>query len=267
VAGGRPPGGGPAPVQATLVRSTAPLLAALVLLPVVLYVASWAGWFLTDIGYDRTWAADHPASGLAQVVPDGLRSLWQYHREILSFHSGLADRHPYQSHPAGWLLLARPVSYYYPADVTTGDYGCAVASCSREVLAIGTPAIWWAAVLALVAVLWLWVSRGDWRAAATLAMVAAAIVPWIRDDLNGRTMFLFYALPAVPFLCLALALTAGWALGGRDASPARRSVAAVGVGVYVALVVVNFAYFYPVLAAQTLPFEAWQDRMWFSSWI
>jgi dolichyl-phosphate-mannose-protein mannosyltransferase len=256
-----------APVQATLVRSTAPLLAALVLLPVVLYVASWAGWFLTDAGYDRTWAEENPASGLASLVPDGLRSLWQYHREILSFHSGLSDRHPYQSHPAGWLLLARPVSYYYPADVTAGDYGCTVASCSREVLAIGTPLLWWGAVVALVALLWLWVSRRDWRAAATLAMVAAAIAPWVREDLNGRTMFLFYALPAVPFLCLALALAAGWALGGRDASPARRSVAAVGVGVFVALVVVNFAYFYPVLAAQTLPFEAWQDRMWFSSWI
>jgi dolichyl-phosphate-mannose--protein O-mannosyl transferase len=200
-------------------------------------------------------------------VPDGLRSLWQYHREILSFHNGLSDRHPYQSHPAGWLLLARPVSYYYPADVTAGDYGCTVASCSREVLAIGTPAIWWGAVIALLAVLWLWVSRRDWRAAATLAMVATAIVPWIRDDLNGRTMFLFYALPAVPFLCLALALAAGWALGGRDASPRRRALASVGIGTFVALVIVNFAYFYPVLAAQTLPYEAWQDRMWFSSWI
>ncbi len=29
----------------------------------------------------------------------------------------------------------------------------------------------------------------------------------------------------------------------------------------------SFAWLYPVLAAQTLPYEAWRDRMWFSSWI
>ena len=47
----------------------------------------------------------------------------------------------------------------------------------------------------------------------------------------------------------------------------RRTAAAMGVGAYVAIVVVNFAYLYPVLAAQTLPYDAWRDRMWFTSWI
>jgi dolichyl-phosphate-mannose-protein mannosyltransferase len=255
------------PVRATLARSTAPALAALVLLPAVLYLASWAGWFAGDLGYDRDWAATHPASGVATLVPDALRSWAQYHREIYGFHSGLTADHPYESHPAGWLVLARPVSYYYPAGVSFGDYGCEVEACSREVLAIGTPAIWWATIPALLALVWLWVSRRDWRAAATLAMVAAAIAPWIRDDLGGRTMFLFYALPAVPFMALALTLVAGWALGGRGASRRRRGLAAAAVGFYVALVVANFAYFYPVLAAQTIPTESWSDRMWLSSWV
>ena len=57
-------------------------------------------------------------------------------------------------------------------------------------------------------------------------MVATAIVPWVRDDLDWRTMFLFYALPAVPFLCLGLALVAGWAIGGPGASRRRRRLAA-----------------------------------------
>jgi len=256
-----------APVRATLVRSLAPLLAALVVLPVALYVLSWAGWFVSDIGYDRQWAATHPATGLAQLLPDSVRSLWQYHREIYGFHDTLTSRHPYQSHPAGWLLLARPVSYYYPQNIVPGQYGCMAAACSREVLAIGTPAIWWMSIPALLACGWLWLSRRDWRAGATVLMVAAAIVPWIRDDLKSRTMFVFYALPAVPFLCLALALTAGWLLGGRGVSARRRAAAATGIGVWVAAVVVNFVYLYPVLTAQTLPYAAWKSRMWFSSWI
>ena len=48
---------------------------------------------------------------------------------------------------------------------------------------------------------------------------------------------------------------------------AARRIAVAGVGVYTAAVVAVFAFFYPVLAAQTIPTEDWQDRMWISSWI
>ena len=257
------------PVRATVLRSAAPLLLTLVVLPAALYLVSWAGWFVSDAGYDRDWAGrpGNEPGALASVVPEALRSWWQYHREILGFHDNLSQRHNYQSHPAGWLLLARPVSYYYPADIGPGRYGCEVDLCSREVLSIGTPAIWWAGIAMLVAMLWLWVSRRDWRAAAVLVMVLAAIVPWIRDDLDGRTMFLFYALPAAPFLCLGLALVAGWAVGGPGASLARRRWAWGATAAYVGLVAANFAWLYPVLAAQTLSYADWTDRMWFSSWI
>jgi len=98
-------------------------------------------------------------------------------------------------------------------------------------------------------------------------LVAVAILPWVRDDLDGRTMFLFYALPAVPFLCLSLALAAGWAIGDGTASYRRRAVGTAAAGGWLAVVVANFAWLYPVLAAQTIPFSQWQARMWFSSWI
>ena len=256
------------PFRAVLVRSAGPLVLALIVLPVLLCVASWFGWFHSDLGYDRQWAATHPASGLGHAVPDVLRSWWQYHREIYGFHEGLASRHPYQSHPLGWLFLARPVSYYYPQAIGPGQFGCTVASCSSEVLAIGTPAIWWASIFALLACTWLWASRRDWRAGAVVLLVLTGIAPWIRDDLHQRTMFLFYALPSVPFMCLALALCAGWALGPAGVSARRRTVAATAVGTYVSVVVINFAYFYPILAAVTLPYASWYARMWFpTAWI
>jgi dolichyl-phosphate-mannose--protein O-mannosyl transferase len=85
--------------------------------------------------------------------------------------------------------------------------------------------------------------------------------------MHHRTMFLFYALPAVPFMCLGLALMAGWALGPAAASVRRRAVAATAIGVYVSVVILNFVYLYPILAAQTLSYADWHKRMWFSSWI
>ncbi len=259
--GARRTAGVRAPFRTTLRKATLPLAGTFVLLPLGLYLLSWTGWFVSDLGYDRQWSTGHT------LIPDALRSLWHYHQQILAFHEGLSSKHPYQSHPAGWLLLARPVSYYYPPGITAGAYGCSAASCAREVLAIGNPVLWWGTLPVLVALLWLWVSRRDWRASAVLVLIGAGILPWIRDDLHRRTMFDFYALPAVPFMALGAALVAGWVLGGRDASRQRRRWGALGVGAYAALAVAAFAFFYPVLAAVTIPLSQWQDRMWFPSWV
>ena len=265
--GARRTAGVHAPVRSVLRRSVPSTLGVLVVLPAALYVMSWVGWFASDLGYDRHWADDHPASGLAGLAPDSLRSWWQYHHEIFTFHDNLRSSAPLPVAPLGWFVLARPVSFYYPQNITQGKFGCEAATCSREVLALGTPALWWGFVIATALLLWMWLAHRDWRPAAALVMVAVTVFPWVRDDLDHRTMFLFYALPAVPFMCLGLALVAGWAIGGPTATPARRRAAIVGVGVYVALVVANFAYLYPVLAAQTVASDAWQHRMWFSSWI
>jgi dolichyl-phosphate-mannose-protein mannosyltransferase len=267
--GARRTAGIAAPVTATVLRSAAPLLAVLVVLPAFVYVLSWAGWFAADASHawQRDWAASNPAAGVANLVPDGLRSWWQYHRDIFGFHDNLTTSHPYQSSPWGWLVLARPISYYYPPGIERGQFECDADSCARAVTALGTPAIWWAATAALVLLLWIWATRRDWRAGAVLLLVLTAVVPWIRDDLDDRTMFLFYALPAVPFLCLGLALVAGWLAGGPSAPPRRRAAAVLGTGGYLALVVANFAYLYPLLAAQTIPYEQWLSRLWFSSWI
>jgi dolichyl-phosphate-mannose-protein mannosyltransferase len=251
-----------------LLRHGAPWVVALVVLPAAVYLLSWAGWFWTDGGYDRQWAQGRGTSlpylpdFLGALVPDALRSWWHYHYDMWHFHDTLTAKHPYQSHPLSWPFLGRPVSYYYPPGIGLGRYGCTAQSCSREVLAIGTPAIWWAMVPATLLLVARWVARRDWRAGALALMIAVPVLAWIPSDLKGRTMFIFYALPAIPFLCLGLALIAGWVLRSRH-----RLTGGIGVGVYLGLVVANFAYLYPVLAAVTLPYSDWYDRMWFRSWI
>jgi dolichyl-phosphate-mannose--protein O-mannosyl transferase len=250
------------PFRATLRRSVPALLVAFAVLPVVVYVLSWSSWFLhvDNGGFDRHWADDRGTAWF--FVPDAVRSWWHYHYEMWHFHQTLTAKHPYQSHPLSWPFLGRPVSYYYPPGIGLGRYGCTAQSCSREVLAIGTPAIWWAMVPACLALVARWVARRDWRAGALALMIAVPVLAWVPSDLKGRTMFLFYALPAIPFLCLGLALICGWALNARH-----RTGGAIGVGIYVSVVVVNFAWLYPVLAAVTLSYPDWYDRMWFRSWI
>jgi dolichyl-phosphate-mannose--protein O-mannosyl transferase len=193
-----------------------------------------------------------------------------YHWEIWHFHTQLNAKHPYQSHPFGWLLLERPVSYFYSSPAA-GILGCPTTisgNCAKEILAIGTPAIWWASIGGLIACIWFWVSKADWRAAFCVLVVAVTVFGWAYGDVfHQRTEFLFYMLPSVPFLCIALTLCIGYALGPLDASLTRRTVAVAASGAYLVIVVINFFYLYPLLAAKVLPYTTWHHRIWFPSWV
>ncbi|GLU46933.1 hypothetical protein Nans01_12840 [Nocardiopsis ansamitocini] len=235
------------------------------------YVATWSGWLLTSGGWGRDWADSH-TGGVWSRLPDWaltvvnpLRSLWEYHSQILGFHNDLSAPHDYASKPWEWLVMRTPVAFYYDGDAT----GCGASSCSSAILSIGTPAVWWLSIVACLVLLGWWVTYRDWRAGAVLLGVAAGWLPWFAYP--ERTMFVFYALPMLPFLVLALVLTLGL-LMGPDANHPRfslrtRVVGGVVYGVVMLLIIANFAYLYPVLSAQVIPYQEWADRMWFTTWI
>ncbi len=231
-----------------------------VAIPAATYTAAWSGWFATSLGYDRNWAA---LAGNHVPIWSTLDSWYQYQKSMLSFGLGLNSKAGYVSEPWSWLYLGRPVSFFY-----TAPKGCGVPSCSQEVLAIGTPAIWWASILALAFCLGWWISRRDWRAGAVLVAVGAGWLPWFWFALHDqRTEYYFYAIAFLPYLVIAITLCLGLIIGPVDAPPGRRAIGAVVTGAYLLLVLANFAYLYPVLTAQVLPYEFWRQRMWFSSWI
>ncbi len=228
--------------------------------PFLAYLASWSGWFASSLGYDRNWAA---LVGNHVPIWSTLDSWYQYQKSMLGFGLGLTTHAGYTSEPWSWLILGRPVSFFYAA-----PKGCGASSCSQEVLAIGTPAIWWASILALIFCLGWWLSRRDWRAGAVLAGVAAGWLPWFWFAWHdNRTEYYFYAVAFLPFLIIAITLCLGLIIGPESSPPGRRAVGAVVVGAYLLLVLANFAYLYPVLTAQIMPYDLWRQRMWFSSWI
>jgi dolichyl-phosphate-mannose--protein O-mannosyl transferase len=226
----------------------------------VTYVASWWGWIAGDDGWSRQWAVMNPASGPAGVMPDWVRSLWHYHWEMWNFHSNLTAQHNYASDAWGWLVLARPVSFDY-AGLERGQQGCDVERCSQAVLALGTPLLWWGACLALVACLWMWAARRDWRAGAILAGFVATWAPWFL--FLGRTAFAFYAVAIAPFVVLAVAYGVGLVLGPANAAPNRRTVGAAVAGAYVLAVIVAAAWFFPIHVDAVIPYDEWLRRMWF----
>ncbi|WP_324783225.1 dolichyl-phosphate-mannose--protein mannosyltransferase [Streptomyces sp. H51] len=249
-------------------------LAFLATVPVALvtYLVSWTGWILSPTdgsgGYFRNWAAtDGKGGNWTWLFPDWWRSLWHYEHEVYRFHVGLSSPHTYQSNPWSWIVDGRPVSYFYESP-SPGTDGCPVdagGKCAREVLALGTPLLWWAAAFAVVYVLWRWLLRRDWRAGAIACGVAAGYLPWFLYQ--ERTIFFFYAVVFVPFLCLAVAMMLGAIVGPPGSSDTRRVAGATGAGVLVLLIAWNFIYFWPLYTGTAIPIDDWRSRMWLDTWV
>ncbi|WP_405543886.1 phospholipid carrier-dependent glycosyltransferase [Streptomyces phaeochromogenes] len=236
------------------------------------YIVSWTGWFLSATngkgGYYRDWAtADGRTSSWSWLFPDWWRSLWHYETQVYDFHVGLHSPHTYQSNPWSWIVTGRPVSYFYESPLPGKD-GCptdAGEKCAREVLALGTPLLWWAAGFAVLYVLWRWLFRRDWRAGAIACGVVAGYLPWFMYQ--ERTIFFFYAVVFLPFLCLAVAMMIGAILGPPGSTERRRVIGAATAGVLVLLIAWNFIYFWPIYTGEAIPIDSWRSRMWLDTWV
>ncbi|MEW9554163.1 dolichyl-phosphate-mannose--protein mannosyltransferase [Nonomuraea sp. NPDC050783] len=253
------------PYRATLSRDLPGGLAGLGLLPAAVFLASWTGWFATSLGWGRNWE-QATSAGPFYFVFDSLRSWLGYQSQVLGYHSGLHEYHPHMSEPWSWPLLLRPVSFHYPAGLPPS--ACGASACSQAVLGVGTPALWYGAIAAVITMVGWYSATRDWRAGAVLLAVAAGWLPWfyyaVADD---RTMYLFYMLPVVPFMVLALVLAAGLVLGRASAPPARRAAGAAVAGAFALIVLVNFWWLYPVLTAETITHAEWWARMLMRSWV
>ena len=231
--------------------------------PLTVYIASWSGWFATSTGYDRDYAQAH---GVHTPVISALYSLFEYHKEAIGFGLGLSQSHPYQSQPWDWLLITRPVAFYaqcYTGPATYQACPKGQVAWEQEVLALGTPAIWWGSMLALLFCLGWWLMHRDWRAGAVLLGVLAGWGPWF--PLVTRTKFYYYALEFEPFLILAIVLCLGLILGPVTAGVLRRSIGAGLFGAYLLCVLLMFWYFYPILAGSVIPYSDWLGHMWYQA--
>lgn len=245
-----------------ILRDAAGTVAGLWPAAIVAYLATWRGWFASTVGWDRYYAQQH---GVNTPVISTLYSWAQYQREMFDYGTSLSTPNTFASHPWTWLLLTHPVRFYYAAP-RFAESGCQeVHGCVQNVLAVGTPAIWWAAIPALAVILVLWLRRRDWRLGAVLAAVAAGWLPWFAFP--SRTEYFYYAVSFEPFLILAVTLCLGLILGPRAASLRRRLSGASIVTVYLVVVALNFAFLYPVLTGRPISYSAWFARMLMSNWI
>lgn len=216
---------------------------------VAIYLASWFSWFRSSGGWNRDWNTD-------SFVPNALAGLWHYHHDMWNFHTNLTSAHNYKANPFGWPLMIRPTSFFYETADTCGS-----AKCAQEVIPLGNILIWWAGALALIALLYFAVKQLHTAAAPILVAFLAGWVPWL--IYFQRTTFTFYSVAFVPYTVMALALCLHIVTHRRrlDDSWNRPTV------VFVVLVAVLTVFFYPLLTAGSISYDAWHLRMWLPSWI
>ena len=153
------------------------------LVALVVYVATWTGWLMHSSQYveylsntqythyvsggsdcgknitfdnDKHWpTADQPVKhGLAGLV-QGLESLAYYHHDVYVFHTHFLTGAPTptpRSRAAGCCSTARSASTPRPASspASTAAPRPKGSDCLRQVLLLGTPAVWWGGVAGAV---------------------------------------------------------------------------------------------------------------------
>jgi dolichyl-phosphate-mannose--protein O-mannosyl transferase len=211
-------------------------------IPVLVYVLSYLPWM----------AQRHDPRTFLDVVR-ALQDMVQEQGRVWRYHAGLQATHPYFSKWYTWPWLYRPTWYYFHGE---GEY-------VRGIVAIGNPALWWAA---LPVSLWAAVSgalRRDPRRLFAGVGFFALYLPW---GISPRTLnYSHYLFEAIPYACLSLGMLVDRAWQGRFAW--------LGRG-YVAAVAFLFVFFYPFLAALPVPTDWYNHSLggvrpwtWFPTWV
>jgi dolichyl-phosphate-mannose--protein O-mannosyl transferase len=158
------------PPQGSVAGRVLTVLAALVAVPLGVYLLSYVQYFATG----------HTLADFREL-----------HRQMMTFNLNLKATHTYASAAYTWIVDYRPVWYFFEGKATY-----------RGVIAIGNPFLWWLATLSLVAAVVLALLRRSYALLPAAALVVVLYLPWMATT---RTSFLYYMTPVAPFMAILLA--------------------------------------------------------------
>jgi dolichyl-phosphate-mannose-protein mannosyltransferase len=164
-------------------RALALGLSCFVLVPLAVYLASYADYFAHGLTLGG-WARD------------------QWH--MASFGVSVKGDREFASQPASWIFDVTPIWFKWAGE-QKGTVG---------LLAIGNPLLWWGSLVALIALGVRAISRRDRRLGLAPLLVALLYLPWLA---TSRQAYIYYMAPVVPFMAIlvATALARTMPAGGR----------------------------------------------------
>lgn len=200
-----------------------------IVIPVTIYILSYV-LFPNVYGYENS------ISGFINQI-----------KEMYNYHAGLIEGHDFASKWYTWPLMIKPVWYY------VGYYGGTVKS---TIVGIGNPAIWWFGILAFIYTLITSITKRKKEILFILVFILCCFLPYVFID---RAMFMYHYFPTLPFIMLAIVAFMKWIT---------EKVKTNSFYIfYVALVILMFLIFYPVVSGMLTTSDYIDSLKWLSSWI
>lgn len=221
-------------------------LGAIVFISMSIYICAW----IPDLVRHVPSPGDTGAANVSELV------YRQY--TMFQYHDTLKATHPYQSSWWQWPLDARPIAYYWHDTRSGALTQSATACCVAEITSLPNPVILWFGLLCVPAVgLLAWRERNKGYA----LLLAAYVLQWLPWAESPRITFAYHFYVDIPIiiLCIVIVLQRLWN-AVPDAGEAR-IFARLAVCGYVAVAVLAFVWFYPILAAVPLRWDQWHARM------
>lgn len=191
------------------------------------------------------------ANGLKTII-ENQKSMWTYHSKTV-----VESTHPFSSRWYEWIIMKRPIWYYSGTISDTVKEG---------ISSFGNPLVWWMGIPAFFYMVYLAVKRHDKVSTFLVIAYLAQLLPWIPVE---RTTYIYHYFPCVPFLVLMIGYSMKCICAEEYAVSLKNGRRAkICCFVYVGLVVMLFAMFYPVLSGA--PCNVWFAEhflKWFNSWV
>ena len=185
-------------------------------------------------------------SYLPVFINFGFKKFISIQQQAYWYHSGLVATHPAQSEAYTWPLNLKPVWFWV-------DYQ---ANTIANIYALGNPLIFWCGLLAIFFCLVLFIKTCSLK---LLYIVLAYLTCWVQWLFSPRIMFLYHYLPALPFLCLALA----YAFDLISHFDPRLKYF---IFTYLFLIFLTFVYFYPFWSGLPIPKDQVDSYRWLNTW-
>jgi dolichyl-phosphate-mannose--protein O-mannosyl transferase len=183
---------------------------------------------------------------------------------MFEYHATLRATHPYASRWWEWPFDYVPVAYYYQD--LRADRNDPHACCIEEVTSMPSPVILWFGVFAVpFAGVLAWRERN----AGYAVIVLTYLLQWMPWSLSPRLAWEYHFYVNVPLICAceAVVFARFWQWGRAHADRGNAWMAAIATGGFVLAAGYAFVFFYPVLSATPITWDAWHARMWLPTWV
>lgn len=200
-----------------------------IIIPIVIYI-------LCYILFPNVYGYHNGISGIIEQI-----------KNMYDYHAGLAEGHDFSSKWYTWPVMMKPVWYY------VGYYGGNVKS---TIVGIGNPAIWWFGILAVLYTIVAGILKRKKEILFILVCIVCCFLPYA---FIGRVMFLYHYFPTLPFIMLAIVAFIKWITDKLKSN----SIYVF----YIALVILMFFVFYPVVSGMLTSSDYIDSLKWISSWV